>query len=438
MIGISSLTIIDKKGKSLLSRNYREDIPSDFLHIFNKKILEHDAEQEPPLITTEDISFFYVKHANVRILASTKGNANSMLVFTFLSSFLELLKDFLKKVESEVIKDNIIVIYELMDEIMDNGYPQSTDFKILKKYIKTSAKLNFGNSKKKQKKKEREIVKGMVSAIPWRSGKYKYSKNEAYLDVIEKINMIITANGQVLKSEVEGTLHMKCKLSGTPELILGLNDKKFFDINKTSNTSKKTVDIQDIKFHQCVRLAKFENDRTISFIPPDGEFDLIKYRMNCAFKGLFDLNLNFDKFTKTKIEFSVFVKTKYKQRVTGNFVEFWIPLPQDAQNVKARPSMGNTKYLPDNNCLSWKIRSLQGKKELNLSIKLDMPSLSSDSVSFKNQPIQIFFDIPYYTLSGLNVRYLKIKDKSNYHALSWVRYIAKSGDFVIRTNKMVV
>lgn len=61
-----------------------------------------------------------------------------------------------------------------------------------------------------------------------------------------------------------------------PELILGLNDKKFFDINKSS-TSRKTVDIQDIKFHQCVRLAKFENDRTISFIPPDGEFDLIKY-----------------------------------------------------------------------------------------------------------------------------------------------------------------
>ena len=71
----------------------------------------------------------------------------------------------------------------------------------------------------------------MVSVIPWRTGKYKYSKNEAYLDVIEKINMVITANGQVLKSEVEGTLHMKCRLSGMPELILGLNDKKFFDIN---------------------------------------------------------------------------------------------------------------------------------------------------------------------------------------------------------------
>lgn len=37
----------------------------------------------------------------------------------------------------------------------------------------------------------------------------------------------------------------------------------------------KSVEMEDIKFHQCVRLARFENDRTISFIPPDGAFDLM-------------------------------------------------------------------------------------------------------------------------------------------------------------------
>lgn len=42
---------------------------------------------------------------------------------------------------------------------------------------------------------------------------------------------------------------------------------------------QKTVELEDIKFHQCVRLARFENDRTISFIPPDGNFDLMTYRL---------------------------------------------------------------------------------------------------------------------------------------------------------------
>ncbi len=35
-----------------------------------------------------------------------------------------------------------------------------------------------------------------------------------------------------------------------------------------------------MKFHQCVRLSRFENERTISFIPPDGESELMSYRLN--------------------------------------------------------------------------------------------------------------------------------------------------------------
>lgn len=38
--------------------------------------------------------------------------------------------------------------------------------------------------------------------------------------------------------------------------------------------------MEDVKFHQCVRLSRFENDRTISFIPPDGEFELMSYRLH--------------------------------------------------------------------------------------------------------------------------------------------------------------
>ena len=42
----------------------------------------------------------------------------------------------------------------------------------------------------------------------------------------------------------------------------------------------KTVVMEDVKFHQCVRLSRFESDRTISFIPPDGESELMSYRLN--------------------------------------------------------------------------------------------------------------------------------------------------------------
>lgn len=47
-----------------------------------------------------------------------------------------------------------------------------------------------------------------------------------------------------------------------------------------SGDKGKTVMMEDVKFHQCVRLSRFESDRTISFIPPDGESELMSYRIN--------------------------------------------------------------------------------------------------------------------------------------------------------------
>ena len=60
---------------------------------------------------------------------------------------------------------------------------------------------------------------------------------------------------------------MRCQLSGLPELKLGINEEA---LNKTTNSS--SINFEDIKFHSCVRLAKFENERIITFVPPDGDF----------------------------------------------------------------------------------------------------------------------------------------------------------------------
>ena len=45
---------------------------------------------------------------------------------------------------------------------------------------------------------------------------------------------------------------------------------------------------------------------------------------------------------------------------------------------------------------------------------------------------QVKFEIPYFTVSGVQVRYLKVVEKSGYQALPWVRYITVSGNYEIR------
>ena len=84
--------------------------------------------------------------------------------------------------------------------------------------------------------------------VSWRTEGIKHPKNEVFLDVIEKLNLLVSANGNVLRSEIIGSIKMKSFLSGMPELKLGLNDKVLFDM--TGRTTRgKLIELEDIKFH---------------------------------------------------------------------------------------------------------------------------------------------------------------------------------------------
>jgi len=74
-------------------------------------------------------------------------------------------------------------------------------------------------------------------------------------------------------------------------------------------TRSKLIDLEDIKFHQCVRLNKFESERLITFIPPDGEFELMTYRVDTHVKPLIWVEAIVENSTQSKIEFVVKART---------------------------------------------------------------------------------------------------------------------------------
>ena len=53
----------------------------------------------------------------------------------FLHKIVEVFTEYFKQLEEESIRDNFVIIYELLDEMMDFGYPQTTESKILQEYI---------------------------------------------------------------------------------------------------------------------------------------------------------------------------------------------------------------------------------------------------------------------------------------------------------------
>lgn len=95
--------------------------------------------------------------------------------------------------------------------------------------------------------------------------------------------------GSILRADVDGHIQMRAYLSGTPECKFGLNDKLVID--KNDKGISDAVELDDCRFHQCVSLANFDADRSISFIPPDGEFELMRFiifgSLSCDYSSFF-------------------------------------------------------------------------------------------------------------------------------------------------------
>ena len=423
----SAVFILDVKGKVIISRNYRGDVPMNCVERFSGHVLEADEADERPVWLEHGTTYVYIKYNNLYIMAVTQRNSNAAMVLLFLYRLVEVLKDYFKELEEESIRDNFVITYELMDEMMDFGYPQVSESKILREYITQEAhKL--------------EVVKppmAVTNAVSWRSEGIKHRKNEIFLDVVERLNLLVAANGTLLRSEILGCLKMRSYLSGMPELKLGLNDKLLFEATGRRTGGRgvskgKAVEMEDIKFHQCVRLARFENDRTISFIPPDGEFELMSYRLNTQVKPLIWIEAVVEPHSHSRIEYMIKAKSQFKQRSTANNVEIVVPVPPDAASPSFKTSIGSVKYAPERDAIVWSIKQFHGGKEYLMRAHFGLPSVSNEEDKKDRPPITVKFELPYFTVSGIQVRYLKIIEKSGYQALPWVRYITQHGDYQLR------
>lgn len=79
----------------------------------------------------------------------------------------------------------------------------------------------------------------------------------------------------------------------------------------------------------------------------------------------------------------------------------------------------------------WRIRKFQGKLERMLDAEIEMMK-STKEKAWSRPPIQIEFQVPMFTASGLHVRFLKVFEKSSYQTTKWVRYVTRAGQYQLR------
>ena len=290
-----------------------------------------------------------------------------------------------------------------------------------------------------------KITMQATGAQSWRRGDIKYRKNEAFVDVIEDVNLLMSATGTVLRADVNGQIVMRAYLSGTPECKFGLNDQLLLAQSgansdaignqdgrkKATRAAAGSVTLEDCQFHQCVKLGQFDTDRTISFVPPDGEFELMRYRATENVNLPFKVHAIVREVGTTKVEYSIAIKANYGNKLFATNVVVRIPTPLNTAKITERTSQGKAKYEPENNCIVWKIARFVGGSEFVLTSEAHLTSMTNQK-AWSRPPLSLSFSLLMFTSSGLLVRYLKVFEKSNYSSVKWVRYMTRAGSYEIR------
>lgn len=436
---ISAFFIFNQKGEVLISRLYRADFKRSIADVFRIQVVSN-SDVRSPIITLGSTSFFHVRINNLYVVAVTKTNANAALVFEFCYRFINICKSYFGKIDEESIKNNFTLVYELIDEICDFGFPQNSEIDTLKSYITTESVVSQNIADESSK-----ITVQATGAISWRRADVKYKKNEAFVDVIETVNLSMSAKGNVLRADVDGHILMRAFLTGTPECKFGLNDKLVIDkaaaqaaglgagsYNAGASGGGDAVELDDCRFHQCVRLNEFDATRMISFIPPDGEFELMKYRSTSNVKLPIKVIPTVTEIGSMQVSYNIIVKANFANKLAATNVVLRIPTPLNTTTVDTKVGTGKAKYVPAENVVVWKLPRIQGGQECGFTATANLTSVTNKH-TWARPPIDVDFQVLMFTSSGLIVRFLKVFEKSNYQSVKWVRYLTKAdGGYQIR------
>uniref|UniRef100_A0A3B3SZ57 Adaptor related protein complex 2 subunit mu 1 n=1 Tax=Paramormyrops kingsleyae TaxID=1676925 RepID=A0A3B3SZ57_9TELE len=345
------------------------------------------------------------------------------MVFEFLYKMCDVMTAYFGKISEENIKNNFVLIYELLDEILDFGYPQNSETGALKTFITQQG------IKSQTKEEQSQITSQVTGQIGWRREGIKYRRNELFLDVLESVNLLMSPQGQVLSAHVSGRVVMKSYLSGMPECKFGMNDKIVIDKQgKGGATDDQSIAIDDCTFHQCVRLSKFDSERSISFIPPDGEYELMRYRTTKDIILPFRVIPLVREVGRTKLEVKVVIKSNFKPSLLAQKIEVRIGA---GLLTRCHIELGLEAELSPSVCA---IKRMAGMKESQISAEIELLP-TNDKKKWARPPISMNFEVPFAP-SGLKVRYLKVfEPKLNYSdhdVIKWVRYIGRSGIYETR------
>jgi len=361
---IHSLFIINTSGDVFMEKHWKSVIHRSICdYFFEAQAKAATSEDVPPVIATPHHYLINIFRNQLYVVAVVMTEVPPLFVMEFLHRVMDIFEDYFTECNESTIKENYVIVYELLDEMLDNGFPLATESNILKELIKPPNILRTitDTVTGKSTSVSGTLPTGQLSNVPWRRTGVKYTNNEAYFDVIEEIDAIIDKSGSTVFAEIQGYIDCLIKLSGMPDLTLTFVNARLLD---------------DVSFHPCVRFKRWESERILSFVPPDGNFRLISYHIGTqnmvAIPVYLRHSISFREGSSGRLDVTVGPKQTMGKSVENVLLE--IPFPKTVLNVTLTPTQGKYSFDPVTKIMTWDVGKIDPAKLPNIRGSISLQS----------------------------------------------------------------
>ncbi|GFP80371.1 ap-3 complex subunit mu [Phtheirospermum japonicum] len=376
---------------------------------------EGDSLKSVPVIASPTHYLFQVVREGITFLACTQVEMPPLMAIEFLCRVADVLSDYLDGLNEDLIKDNFVIVYELLDEMIDNGYPLTTEPNILREMIAppnivskvlsvvTGNTSNMSNT----------LPGATSSCVPWRKTDLKHTSNDIYVDLAEEMDATINRDGAIVKCEIYGEVQVNSHLSGLPDLTLSFANPSI---------------INDVRFHPCVRLRPWESNQILSFVPPDGQFKLMSYRVKKLKNTPIYVKPQLTSDSGTcRISILVGIRNDPGKPIDNITVQFQLPPCVVSSDLSS--NYGAVNVLADKTC-SWTIGRIPKDKAPSISGTLVLESGMERLNVFPT--FQVGFKIMGVALSGLKIDKLDILNLPT-RPYKGFRAATRAGEFQVRS-----
>nr|XP_060627737.1 AP-4 complex subunit mu-1-like [Anolis sagrei ordinatus] len=445
---ISEVFVLSSQGDRLLYKDFRGEGHPGLVEDFFRKVTALPPDQAPVFMEAcpPGLHFAHVRHGGLYFVATIPSKASPFAALEFLNRLAALLRDSCGALDERSVSLNFALLYELLDELLDYGYVQSTAPEVLRNFLQVEPVLGprfslldlssvglFGADTQQSK-----VAPSSAAARPALSLRGEQgSRPEVFLDLVERLTVIIAANGTPMKVDIQGEIRLKSFFPNCSEMRVGLSEE--FCVGKMELRGYGTaVRVDECSFHSSVRLDEFERSRVLRVTPSQGELTLMQYQLadHCPTALPFHLfpTVHHD-LPSGRVQVYLKLRCDLPPKSHAVNVHVHLPVPKAVLSLSQElSSPEQTAALQTSTkSVEWVVPRIQGGSQLSALFKLEVPGLSRGGLR-ELGPANLSFEVPAFACSGLQIRFLRFVGPQSSLPHRWVRYVTHSDAYAIRLN----